>query len=89
MQTVIVGVQGRITDGTEEIELLVHSHNLGHPSPCHVYENGVHRGMIGGSINSLDQIFTLQAARHAGFTVKGRGYYLAQIRPETEEEKKR
>ncbi len=79
MQDVVIAVRGMISDGTHEIELLVHSHNLGNPSPCHIYENGVYRGMIGGSIDSLDQIFSLQVAKYPGFAVKGRGYHFARI----------
>jgi hypothetical protein len=79
MHDVVVGVQGTISDGTHDIEVIVHSHNVGNPSPCHVYENRIYRGMIGGSINSLDQIFDHQAGLHAGFAVKSREYYIARI----------
>ncbi len=71
MQDVIMGVQGTISDGVQDIELFVHSHNnMGNPSPCHVYESRVYRGMIGGSISTLDEIFELEAAKHRGFAVK-------------------
>jgi hypothetical protein len=67
--------------GADDIELLVHSHNLGSPSPCHVVEDRVYRGMIAGSsIRSLDEVFDLQAAKHPGFTVKNRGYFVTQIK---------
>lgn len=85
MRGVIIGVQQTITNGAREIELLVHSHNVGNPSPCHVYENRMYRGMIGGCIHSLDQILELEAAKHHGFAVKNRGYYLTRIDSELRE----
>jgi hypothetical protein len=88
MQDVVIGVQGTVTDGARDIELLVHSHNVGNPSPCHVYENGIYQEMIGGSISSLDQIFEFEAAKHQGFEVKRRAYYLARIDSELREKQR-
>jgi hypothetical protein len=86
MQDVIIGVRGTLSStGAEDIDLLVHSHNVGNPSPCHVFENSAYRGMIGGCVASLDQIFDLQASKHKGFAVKQRSYYLTTITPRPEE----
>jgi hypothetical protein len=86
MREVIIGVRGTLSaSGAEDIDLLVHSHNIGNPSPCHVFENTVYRGMIGGSIASLDQIFDLRASKHEGFAVTQRNYYFTTIVPKPEE----
>jgi len=85
MQDVIIGVYGTLNNGAQDVDLLVHSHNVGNPSPCHIYKDGAYGGMIGGSISSLDEIFELEAARHRGFTVRRRDYYVARISSESEE----
>ena len=87
MKQVVVGVRGTLSaNGAKDIDLLVHSHNVGNPSPCHVIEDRAHRGMIGGSICSLDQIFDIEVAKHEGFAVTERGYYMAMVSSEFGEE---
>lgn len=69
--------------GANDIELLVHSHNVGSPSPCHVLEDRIDRGTIAGcSIRSLDEVFDRQVAKHPGFRVKERRYFVTEIRQE-------
>jgi len=87
VRTVVVGVHGLLcATGADDIELLVHGHSVGNPSPCHVLEDRVHRGMIAGtSIRSLDEIFDLQAAKHPGFRVKERRYFTTRIRDQESE----
>jgi hypothetical protein len=73
MRDVVVGVVGTLSSvGAKDIELLIHSHNLGNPSPCYVYENSMYRGMIGGSIGSLDEMLQFQVAQRPGYVVKAR-----------------
>lgn len=86
MRTVVLGVHGLLcATGADEIELLVHSDKVGSPSPCHVLEDRVHRGTVAGSwIRTLDEVFDLQAARHPGFTVKERRYFVTQLQDERE-----
>ena len=86
MRKVVLGVHGTLcATGADDIELLVHSHSVGSPSPCHVLEDRVYRGMVAGSaIRSLDEVFDLQAAKHPGFTVKKRRYFVTQIQDKEE-----
>lgn len=51
---------------------MVHSFYAGHPSPCVVIEDGVTRGLIGGRIDTLDEIFQLELSRYPGYIVKER-----------------
>jgi hypothetical protein len=73
MENVTVGIRGKLTrDGASEIDLLVHSYYLGRSSPCVVIENWVNRGLIGGHIENLDEIFQLEVAKHPGYIVQDR-----------------
>jgi hypothetical protein len=85
VRTVVLGVHGLLcATGADDIELLVHSHSVGRPSPCHVLEDRIYRGTIAGcSIRSLDEVFDRQVAKHPGFRVKERRYFITQI-PERE-----
>jgi hypothetical protein len=87
VQKVVLGVHGVLcASGANDIELLVHSHSLGSPSPCHVLEDRIDRGMIAGcSIRSLDEVFDRQVAKHPGFRVKERRYFVTQIRQDEKE----
>jgi hypothetical protein len=82
VQKIVLGVHGLLcATGADDIELLVHSQNVGSPSPCHVLEDRIHRGTIAGSsIRSLDEVFDRQAAKHPGFRVKERRYFVTQLR---------
>jgi hypothetical protein len=86
VRKVVLGVYGTLcATGADDIELIVHSHAVGSPSPCHVLEDRVYRGMIAGtSIRSLDEVFDRQAAKHPGFRVKERRYFVTRV-PEDEE----
>jgi hypothetical protein len=86
VRKVVLGVHGTLcATGADDIELIVHSHSVGNPSPCHVLEDRVYRGMIAGnSVRSLDEVFDLQAAKHPGFWVKERRYFVTQV-PDEEE----
>lgn len=90
MQKVVLGVHGVLcATGANDIELLVHSHSVGSPSPCHVLEDRIDRGMIAGcSIRSLDEVFDRQVAKHPGFRVKERRYFVTQIKKEGTESRK-
>jgi len=71
MKQVVVGIRGKLAkDGEKDIDLLVHSYYVGRPSPCVVMEDWVNRGVIGGSIESVEQIFQLQIAKHSGYVLK-------------------
>jgi hypothetical protein len=87
VRNVVLGVHGLLcASGADDIELLVHSHNVGSPSPCHVLEDRVHMGVIAGpSIRSLDEAFDRQAAKHPGFRVKERRYFVTRVADEEEQ----
>jgi hypothetical protein len=87
VRTVVLGVHGVLcATGADDIELLVHSHSAGNPSPCHVLEDRVYCGTIAGcSISSLDEVFDWQVAKHPGFQVKERRYFMTQVRDEEAE----
>ncbi len=73
MQDVTVGIRAKLTrDGADEIDLLVHSYYLGRSSPCVVVKNWANRGLIGGHVESLDEIFQLELAKHPGYIVQDR-----------------
>jgi hypothetical protein len=77
MGEVLIGIDAKLTkQGAEAIDLLVHSCYLGRPSPCAVVTDSV-RHVIGGSIDSLEQIFAQELARHPGYIVKERANLLA------------
>ena len=77
MGEILIGIDAKLTkQGADDIDLLVHSYYLGRPSPCVVVTDTV-RHVIGGSINSLDQIFAHEVAQHPGYTVKERANLLA------------
>ena len=67
MGQIIIGIHAKLTkDGEKDIDLLVHSHYIGRSSPCVVITDWSTRSDIGGSIDSLDQIFderSCQASR--------------------------
>jgi len=88
VRKVVLGVHGTLcATGADDIELLVHSHSVGSASPCHVLEDRVHQGMIAGTaIRSLDEVFDLQAAKHPGFRVKERRYFVTRVEDEDVEE---
>jgi hypothetical protein len=84
MKTVTVGIHAKLAkDGAEDIDLLVHSYYIGRPSPCVVIVDWVNKGMIGGHIESVEEIFQLQLAKHPGYTIKNRQDMIAEI-PEPE-----
>ncbi len=82
MKEIVVGIRGRLArDGANEIDLLVYSYYVGRPSPCVVIEDWVNKGLIGGSIESVEQIFELQAANHPGYSIKERQDLVAVAAP--------
>jgi hypothetical protein len=73
VRTIVLGVHGVLcATGANDIELLVHSHRVGSPSPCHVLEDRIDR----------------QVAKHPGFRVKERRYFVTQIKKEETESRK-
>jgi hypothetical protein len=73
MSEVIVGVRGRLVkDGAKDIDLVVHRHYLNQSSPCVVIEDWADRRGIGGSIQTVEQIFELELAKHPGYVVNDR-----------------
>jgi hypothetical protein len=54
-----------------------------------VIEDWVNRGLIGGSIQSVEEIFQLEVAKHPGYVVKERQELVAVVgEPEEESEGK-
>jgi hypothetical protein len=85
MKQVVIGIHGKLTkDGATDMDLLVHSYYLDRPSPCVVIQDGVNKGVIGGSIESVEQIFQLEVSKHPGWVVKERQDLIAVI-PEPNE----
>lgn len=73
MEPVLVAIHSTLTsDGAEDIDLIVHSHNVGNPSPCAVIKDGLYQCLIGGNIDSLDEILQLELNKHPGCRVKVR-----------------
>jgi hypothetical protein len=73
MERIIFGIRGKLVkDGAKDIDLLVHSYYLGSPSPCVVIEDWVRKDVIGGHIDSVEQMFQQQVATHPGYVVKER-----------------
>ncbi len=80
METVFVGIHGRlVNDGEKDIDVVVHSYYLGRPSPCVVIEDRVNMGLIGGHIESLEQIFQGRIAEHPGYVVRERHDLVAHL----------
>lgn len=72
MQQVIIGIWAKLVkDGNKPIDLVVHRHRAESTSPCVVLKDGDRSG-IGGSIQSVDQIFDLEVAKYPGYVVKDR-----------------
>jgi len=77
MQQILVAIDAKLTKpGAKDIDLLVHSYWLGKPSPYVVVTDSM-RHIIGGAIDSLDQMFASQVAIHAGYSVKERAHIFA------------
>lgn len=86
MPQAIVAIIGKLAkSGSKDIDLIVHSHRMGSPSPCVVIEDFSGPRGIGGSIQSLEQIFQLQVANHPGYVVKHRAELVVSY-PESERE---
>ena len=84
MGQIIIGIHAKLTkDGEKDIDLLVHSHHIGRPSPCVVITDWSTRTDIGGCIDSLDQIFDEEVAKHPGYTIKERVNLVAITDPES------
>ena len=86
MRQVIIGTRATLAkDGAKDIDLLVHSYYVGRPSPCVVIEDWVNKGVIGGAIGSIEQIFQWEIANHPGYVVKARQELIAVVaEPEPE-----
>lgn len=79
---ITIGIHAKLPkDGAKGIDLLVHSYYIGPPSPCVVITGWSKRSGIGGPINSLDQIFDLEAAEYPGYVVKERANIVAETNP--------
>jgi hypothetical protein len=80
MQEVTAGILARLTkEGAKDINLLVHSYYVGRPSPCVVIRDWVNQGMIGGCIESVEQIFDLEVAKHPDYTVRERAVIVVDM----------
>jgi hypothetical protein len=66
----VISIQGKLTDGTNEIDLHVHRFYVEQSSPCVVRENQTSCGLIGGTIESIEEIFQLQIAKHPGYVLQ-------------------
>jgi hypothetical protein len=82
LMEIIIGIHAKLTkDGAKDIDLLVHSYYIGHPSPCVVITDWSTRSGIGGSIDSLDQIFDIEVAKYPGYVVNERVNIVAEMNP--------
>jgi hypothetical protein len=57
------------TENRNDIDLVVHRLYSEQSSPCVIIENGDRRG-IGGHIESVEEIFEIELAKHPGCIVK-------------------
>ncbi len=72
MTNSVVYICSRLTkNGADDITLSVQRDLMGRPSPCLVTENGKST-MIGGDIESLEEMFQYQVNLHHGHGVKWR-----------------
>jgi hypothetical protein len=84
MEQIIIGIHAKLTkDGEKDIDLLVHSHYIGCPSPCVVITDWSTQSDIGDSNNSLGQIFDDEVAKHPGYTIKERVNLVAITDPQS------
>jgi len=73
MKEVVVCVRGRLAkDGAKDIDLVAHRYYINQSSPCVVIEDWADRHGIGGSIETVEEIFELEVAKHLGYVVKDR-----------------
>jgi hypothetical protein len=73
MKEIVVGIHWRmVKQGSKDIDLMVDSLFEGRLSPCLVTEDWVNRSLIGGDIESIEQIFQYEVAKHPEYVVKGR-----------------
>ncbi len=87
MAKIVIGIHAKLTkNGDGDIDLLVHSDHIGSPSPCVVIIDFADRKVIGGTINSLDEIFDQEVAKHSGYVVTARANLVATVKPESSKE---
>ena len=80
MKEVVVRISGSLTkNGEPDIVLSVSSYYVGRTSPCVVTNELVKDAIIGGPIESLEQIFQLQIDNHLGYVVKDRQDLVAVV----------
>ncbi|MGH7867711.1 MAG: hypothetical protein ACREP9_08810 [Candidatus Dormibacteraceae bacterium] len=73
MSKITVGIRAKLTkDGAKDIDLLVNSYYLGRPSPCVVMEDWVNLGIIGGHIESIEEVFQTAVSKHPGYEAQER-----------------
>ena len=86
MAKTLIGIHAKLTkNGEKEIDLLVHSDSVGHPSPCVVITDWSDRRVIGGFISSLEQMFADEVAKHPGYAVQERTNIIAEVGPKPTE----
>lgn len=89
MAEIVIGIHAKLTkNGERDIDLLVHSDHIGSPSPCVVITDWSTRVVIGGSINSLDEVFNQEVAKHSGYAVTARANLVATVNQGPGEETK-
>jgi len=77
MKQIVVGMRCRmVKEGVPDIDLLVHCDLYGRPSPCVVIEDES-TSLIGGHIETVEQIFQYQIAKHQGYVVEGLQKFIA------------
>ena len=57
-------------EGEKDIELLIHNYWDDSLSPCVIMEDWTVKDVFGGTINSLEEIFQREVAKHPGYAVK-------------------
>jgi len=85
MKEVIVGVHRKLVkDGAKDIDLVVHRYYINQSSPCVVIEDWADPRVIGGHIETVEEILKLEVAKHPGYVVKDRSDFVMSEKVESE-----
>jgi len=80
MKSIVIAVCGKLTkDGAKDIDLFVHSCFVASPSPCNVIRDGGAPLTIGGRIESPEEIFQVEVAKHPGYILQEHRQIMAQV----------
>jgi cyclic di-GMP phosphodiesterase len=71
MEDIVVAIVAKLgKPGAKDIDLIVSSYYIGHPSPCHVIEDGAEVDVFRGQVRSLKEVLDLEVGRRLGYVVQ-------------------